>query len=93
MEGFNTKCLTSCLQSYQGLSRSFKTRKAREIVRAIQLEQKMSKNQIIELYMNIIFLGENSYGVDEKNLKSVYCGFWITFWRRNMASVKTNESS
>lgn len=39
-------------------------RKAREIVRAVQLEQKMSKNQIIELYMNIIFLGENSYGVE-----------------------------
>lgn len=39
-------------------------RKVREIVRAIQLEQKMSKNQIIELYMNIIFLGENSYGVE-----------------------------
>lgn len=39
-------------------------RKVREIVRAIQLEQKMSKDQIIELYMNIIFLGENSYGVE-----------------------------
>ena len=37
-------------------SRSWQ-RKVREIVRAIQLEQKMSKNQIIELYMNIIFLG------------------------------------
>lgn len=44
-------------------SRSWQ-RKVREIVRAIQLEQKMSKNQIIELYMNIIFLGENSYGVE-----------------------------
>lgn len=39
-------------------------RKVREIVRAVQLEQKMSKNQIIELYMNIIYLGENSYGVE-----------------------------
>ncbi len=39
-------------------------RKVREIVRAIQLEQKMSKDQIIEKYMNIIFLGENSYGVE-----------------------------
>lgn len=44
-------------------SRSWQ-RKVREIVRAIQLEQKMSKNQIIELYMNIIYLGENSYGVE-----------------------------
>lgn len=39
-------------------------RKVREIVRAIQLEQKMSKDQIIELYMNIIYLGEKSYGVE-----------------------------
>lgn len=44
-------------------SRSWQ-RKVREIVRAIQAEQKMSKDQIIELYMNIIFLGENSYGVE-----------------------------
>jgi len=44
-------------------SRSWQ-RKVREMVRAIQVEQKMSKDQIIELYMNIIFLGENSYGVE-----------------------------
>lgn len=40
-------------------------RKAREIVRAIQLEQWLSKDQIIELYMNIIYLGEGSYGVEK----------------------------
>ena len=39
-------------------------RKVREIVRAIQLEQNMSKNQIIELYMNMIYLGEGAYGVE-----------------------------
>lgn len=39
-------------------------RKVREIVRAIQLEQKMSKDQIIELYMNLIYLGEGAYGVE-----------------------------
>lgn len=44
-------------------SRSWQ-RKAREIVRAIQLEQKMTKKQIIELYMNIIYLGEGAYGVE-----------------------------
>ena len=40
-------------------------RKAREIVRAIQLEQWLSKDQIIELYMNIIYLGEGAYGVEK----------------------------
>ncbi len=39
-------------------------RKAREIVRAIQLEQELEKDEIIELYMNIIYLGEGSYGVE-----------------------------
>lgn len=40
-------------------------RKAREIVRAVQVEQWLSKDQIIELYMNIIYLGEGSYGVEK----------------------------
>lgn len=40
-------------------------RKAREIVRAVQLEQWLSKDQIIEFYMNIIYLGEGSYGVEQ----------------------------
>lgn len=39
-------------------------RKVREIVRAIQLEKWLSKDQIIELYMNLIYLGEGSYGVE-----------------------------
>lgn len=39
-------------------------RKIREIVRAIQLEKWLSKDQIIELYMNLIYLGEGSYGVE-----------------------------
>ncbi len=40
-------------------------RKAREIIRAVQLEQWLSKDQIIELYMNVIYLGEGSYGVEQ----------------------------
>ena len=39
------------------------TRKVKEIIRAIQLENELSKDQIIELYMNLIYLGEGSYGV------------------------------
>ncbi len=39
-------------------------RKAREIVRAIQVEQWLSKDQIIELYMNLIYLGSGAYGVE-----------------------------
>lgn len=39
-------------------------RKAKEIIRAFQLETWLSKDQIIELYMNLIYLGEGAYGVE-----------------------------
>ncbi|MGE5473492.1 MAG: transglycosylase domain-containing protein [Ignavibacteriales bacterium] len=39
-------------------------RKLQEQVRAILLEKKLSKDQILELYLNTIFLGKESYGVE-----------------------------
>ncbi len=38
-------------------------RKIREIILAWRVEQVLSKDQILELYLNEIFLGQNSYGV------------------------------
>ena len=38
-------------------------RKIKEIILASRLEETLSKEQILELYMNEIFLGQNSYGV------------------------------
>lgn len=38
-------------------------RKVKEMVRAYQVENILSKDQILELYMNVIFLGGNVYGV------------------------------
>ncbi|MCU9837607.1 PBP1A family penicillin-binding protein [Ruegeria sp. WL0004] len=38
-------------------------RKIKEIILAAKLEQTLNKEQILELYMNEIFLGQNSYGV------------------------------
>lgn len=38
-------------------------RKISEISKAIDLEKKMSKDEILELYMNCIFLAENCHGV------------------------------
>ena len=43
-------------------SRSFE-RKIKEIILASRLETTLSKDQILELYLNEIFLGQNSYGV------------------------------
>lgn len=38
-------------------------RKIQEIVQALNLEQKMSKDEIIEMYMNTIYLGQGCHGV------------------------------
>ncbi|MBR6728993.1 MAG: PBP1A family penicillin-binding protein [Clostridia bacterium] len=38
-------------------------RKVQEIIRALNLERKMSKDQIIEMYMNTIYLGQGCHGV------------------------------
>jgi len=37
-------------------------RKSREILIALELEKKLTKDQILELYMNEIFLGQRAYG-------------------------------
>ncbi len=44
-------------------SRSY-TRKIREGVLALALEQKFSKDQILELYLNKVYFGGGAYGVD-----------------------------
>ncbi len=40
------------------------TRKVKEAALAIRIENAMSKQQILELYLNQIFLGRNAYGVE-----------------------------
>jgi membrane peptidoglycan carboxypeptidase len=44
-------------------SRSF-DRKARELVLSIQLERQYTKDQILEMYLNTIFYGNQSFGVE-----------------------------
>ncbi|RJS94305.1 penicillin-binding protein 1A [Salinisphaera sp. Q1T1-3] len=39
------------------------TRKIKEMILALRLESKLSKQQIMELYLNKIYLGERAYGV------------------------------
>ncbi len=38
-------------------------RKIEEILRALQLETKLSKNEILETYLNVVYLSQNCYGV------------------------------
>jgi membrane peptidoglycan carboxypeptidase len=44
-------------------SRSF-DRKARELVLSVELERQYSKDQILEMYLNTIFYGNQSFGVE-----------------------------
>ncbi len=39
-------------------------RKIKEMIRAYYLEKELSKDQILELYLNLIFMGGNCYGVE-----------------------------
>lgn len=39
-------------------------RKVKEMARAYYLEQELSKPEILELYLNLIFLGDKAYGVE-----------------------------
>ncbi len=60
-------------------------RKVREMARAYYVEQEMSKEDILELYLNLIFLGDTVYGVqkgsnyyfdkDAKDLSLAECAF------------------
>jgi len=45
-----------------GADRSF-ARKAREAILALRMEKALSKDRILELYLNEIFLGQQAYGV------------------------------
>ena len=40
-------------------------RKLREIMRALELEQKYEKDDILEMYLNTIYFGQNAYGVQQ----------------------------
>jgi penicillin-binding protein 1A len=44
------------------------TRKFQEMYLAIQLERKLSKDQILEAYLNTIYLGGNAYGVQSASM-------------------------
>lgn len=51
------------IKNLTGDNQATPRRKFEEIVRALCLEAKMSKNEILESYLNIVYLSENCYGV------------------------------
>lgn len=51
------------IKNVTGEDRRSIKRKVQEAWRAIELERNISKEQILEIYMNLIYMGENCYGV------------------------------
>lgn len=51
------------VKNITGDDRTSIPRKIREIWRAVQLEQRLTKEQILETYMNVIYMGYDCYGV------------------------------
>lgn len=51
------------IKNVTGEDRRSIKRKVQEAWRAMELERNVSKEQILEIYMNLIYMGENCYGV------------------------------
>nr|WP_252737655.1 PBP1A family penicillin-binding protein [Citreicella sp. C3M06] len=59
-------------------------RKIKEIILAARVEKAMSKEKILELYMNEIFLGQNSYGVTAAAQ---------TYFNKSLSELAPNEAA
>ena len=59
-------------------------RKVREIILATRIEGNLSKEQILELYLNEIFLGQNSYGVTAASQ---------TYFNKTLDELAPNEAA
>ena len=83
-KGFGGSTITQQLiKNLTGDNKVSPKRKLEEIIRAINLEKDLSKNEILESYLNVVYLSENCYGVgaaselyfgkDVKNLNLAEC--------------------
>jgi penicillin-binding protein 1A len=58
------------------------TRKLREAILAVQLERRYTKNEILSLYLNQIYLGSGAYGVSEASRR---------YFQKNVEALTTAE--
>ncbi len=59
-------------------------RKAAEAVLSVQVDQKFSKDQILELYLNLIYWGHNAYGIEAAS---------ETFFGKSARYLKLHEAA
>ena len=58
------------------------TRKIKEIIIALRMERVLSKEQIMELYLNEIYLGNGSYGIASASLN---------YFNKSVSDLKVHE--
>ncbi|NPV80120.1 MAG: penicillin-binding protein 1A [Firmicutes bacterium] len=63
VQGASTITMQLARNAFLTLNKTF-TRKLQEVLYAIQLERRYTKDQILELYLNEIYLGHGAYGVE-----------------------------
>lgn len=61
-QGASTITMQLAKRLYTGTERSF-TRKLKDMALAVQIEKKMTKDEILQLYLNQVFYGSGAYGV------------------------------
>ncbi len=66
-----------------GLERTW-TRKIQEVLTSIQIEKTYSKQEIIEMYLNVNFFGSNAYGIQSAAQ---------TFFSKNVEDLTVEESA
>lgn len=59
------------------------SRKIKEIVLAIKMEKKFSKNEILEMYLNTIYFGSNAYGIENASK---------TYFNKSAKDLTLNEA-
>ena len=63
-EGYGGSTITQQLiKNVTGENEATPKRKLQEILRALSLEKRLSKNEILESYLNIVYMSQNCYGV------------------------------
>jgi penicillin-binding protein 1A len=62
--GFSTLTMQVAGAHYADRSEISITRKIKEVWYAFQIEKALTKNEILEIYMNEVYFGHNSYGVE-----------------------------
>ena len=63
-QGYGGSTITQQLiKNVTGENEVSASRKLKEIFRALSIEKRLSKNEILEAYLNVVYMSQNSYGV------------------------------